>query len=68
MDVVRGGSDEDDAPDAWHNDVSGPQPDTISRAVNATADAIKQLYDTYPAEIGEKPSTPQITPRARTEN
>ncbi|MCV7359541.1 hypothetical protein [Mycolicibacterium fluoranthenivorans] len=67
MDVVRG-SDEDDAPDAWHNDVSGPQPDTISRAVNATADAIKQLYDTYPAEIGEKPSTPQITPRARTEN
>lgn len=67
MDVVRG-SDEDDARDAWHDDVSGPQPDTISRAVNATADTIKQLYDTYPAEIGEKPSNPQITSRARTEN
>lgn len=59
MRVVRG-SDNPDAPDAWHEDVSGPQPDTITRAVNATADAIKQLYDTYPAELGSKPAPPPL--------
>ncbi|MCV7169192.1 hypothetical protein H7I41_04545, partial [Mycobacterium manitobense] len=44
MRVVRGS--DDDTFDAWHEDVSGPQPDTITRAINATADAIKRLYDT----------------------
>jgi hypothetical protein len=61
MQVVRG-SDDDDAPDAWHEDVTGPQPDTITRAVNATADAMKQLYDTYPAELGTRPESPQLPP------
>lgn len=50
MEVVKG-SDAEDAEDPWHRDVSGPQPDTISRAVIATADEIKRLYDTYPAEL-----------------
>jgi hypothetical protein len=50
MAVVRG-SDDPDAPDPWHADVAGPQPDTITRAVNATADAIKHLYTTYPDEL-----------------
>jgi hypothetical protein len=59
MAVVRG-SDDPDAPDPWHADVAGPQPDTITRAVNATADAIKHLYTTYPDELGTKPSSPQL--------
>lgn len=50
MKVVMG-SDDPDAPDAWNEDVSGPQPDTITRAVNATADQIKRLYETYPTEL-----------------
>lgn len=49
MDVI-GGSDEDDPRDAWHDDLEN-QPDTITRAVNATAEEIKRLYDTYPAEL-----------------
>jgi hypothetical protein len=44
MKVIKG-SDDPNAPDAWHEDVTGPQPDTITRAVNATADAIKRLYN-----------------------
>ena len=60
MRVVRG-SNNPDAPDAWHEDVTGAQPDTITRAVNATADAIKQLYDTYPADLGSKPAPAQLT-------
>ena len=47
MKVVKG-SDDETAPDPWHEDVAGPQPDTITRAVNVTADEIKRLYDTYP--------------------
>jgi hypothetical protein len=57
MKVVRG-SDDPSAADPWDKDVSGPQPDTITRAVSATADAIKKLYDTYPAELGAKPASP----------
>jgi hypothetical protein len=60
MRVVKG-SDDPNAPDPWNQDVTGPQPDTITRAVNATADAIKQLYDTYPAELGAKPVSPQLS-------
>jgi hypothetical protein len=52
MKVVQG-SDDANAADPWDKDVSGPQPDTITRAVNATADAIKERYDTYPAELGQ---------------
>lgn len=48
---VISGSDDPNAPDAWNEDVSGPQPDTITRAVNATADEIKRLYDTYPSRL-----------------
>jgi hypothetical protein len=59
MKVIKG-SDDPDAPDAWHEDVTGPQPDTITRAVNATADAIKRSYDTYPTELGAKPGSPQL--------
>jgi hypothetical protein len=59
MAVVRGSNDED-APDPWHEDVTGPQPDTITRAVQGTADAIKTLYDTYPAELGAKPAQPKL--------
>ena len=44
MKVIKG-SDDPNAPDAWHEDVTGPQPDRITRAVNATADAIKRLYN-----------------------
>jgi hypothetical protein len=44
MKVIKG-SDDPNAPDAWHEDVTGPQPDTITRDVNATADAIKRLYN-----------------------
>ena len=62
MRVIRG-SDDEDAPDAWHEDVTGPQPDTVTRAVNATADAIKQLYDTYPAGVGTRPESPQLPPK-----
>jgi hypothetical protein len=54
---VVSGSDDPHAPDPWHEDVSGPQPDTVSRAVNATADEIKRLYDTYPTELREPPQT-----------
>jgi hypothetical protein len=61
MKVIRG-SDDPDAPDAWDEDVAGPQPDTITRAVNATADRIKQLYDAYPSELGTKPISPQLAP------
>jgi hypothetical protein len=50
MEVVTG-SDDPNVPDAWNADVSGPQPDTVTRAVNATADEIKRLYDTYPSEL-----------------
>jgi len=50
MEVVKG-SDAEDAQDAWHRDVSGAQPDTISRGVIATADEIKRLYNTYPSEL-----------------
>jgi hypothetical protein len=59
MRVVRG-SDDPNAADPWEKDASGPQPDTITRAVNATADAIRELYDTYPAELGAKPASPQL--------
>lgn len=59
MAVVKG-SNEENAPDPWDEDVSGPQPDTITRAVNATADVIKNLYATYPAELGTKPSSPRL--------
>jgi hypothetical protein len=59
MRVVRG-SDDPNAADPWEKDVSGPQPDTITRAVNATSDAIKALYDTYPAQLGAKPVSPQL--------
>ncbi|HEY2084855.1 MAG TPA: hypothetical protein VGH54_02265 [Mycobacterium sp.] len=62
MKVVQG-SDDPNAADPWDKDVSGPQPDTITRAVNATADAIKELYDTYPAELGAKPASPQLPSR-----
>ncbi len=62
MRVVKG-SDDPSAPDPWNQDVTGPQPDTITRAVNATADAIKQLYETYPAELGAKPVSPQLPPK-----
>jgi hypothetical protein len=64
MRVVRGSND-DNATDAWNEDVSGPQPDTITRAVNATADAIKQLYDSYPNELGAKPESAQLTQNAQ---
>jgi hypothetical protein len=59
MRVVRG-SDDDDASDPWHDDVSGQQPDTITRAVQATADDIKHFYDTYPSELGSRPAAPQL--------
>lgn len=42
MKVIRG-SDDPNAPDPWDEDVSGPQPDTITRAINAMADAIMEL-------------------------
>jgi hypothetical protein len=58
---VVSGSNDSDAPDAWHEDVSGPQPDTITRAVNATADQIKRLYETYPVELS---SSRKLTRRA----
>jgi hypothetical protein len=61
MKVVQG-SDDPDAADPWDKDVTGPQPDTITRAVNATADEIKRLYDTYPAELGAKRVAPQLPP------
>jgi len=60
MKVVKG-SDAEDAPDPWHQDVTGPQPDTITRAVNATADEIKRLYDTYPSELPSR-RTPDTDP------
>lgn len=53
---VVAGSDDPNAPDAWQEDVSGPQPDTFTRAVNATADEIRRLYATYPSELPEVPS------------
>jgi hypothetical protein len=62
MKVVKG-SDDETAPDSWHEDVAGPQPDTITRAVNATADEIKRLYDTYPAELGARPASPELPPK-----
>lgn len=49
MDVV-GGSDDEHPRDAWFEDVE-QQPDTITRAINATAAEIKRLYDTYPSEL-----------------
>ncbi|WP_293003666.1 hypothetical protein [Mycobacterium sp.] len=51
IEVVRG-SDDPSAPDPWHEDVSGPEPSTVTRAVNATADEIRRLYATYPSELG----------------
>jgi hypothetical protein len=59
MKVVRG-NDDPNARDPWEQDVTGPQPDTITRAVNATAGAIKELYNTYPAELGAKPTSPRL--------
>ncbi len=50
MKVVTG-TDDPNAPDAWNEDVSGPQPDTITRAVNETADELKRLHDSYPVEL-----------------
>lgn len=50
MKVVKG-SDDPNAKDAWNEDVSGQQPDTVTRAVNATADEIRRLYATYPSEL-----------------
>ncbi|MGB3896318.1 MAG: hypothetical protein WA942_18980 [Mycolicibacter sinensis] len=49
MDVVSG-SDGDNPKDAWHEDLE-QQPDTITRAINATASEIKRLYETYPSEL-----------------
>lgn len=49
MKVVQG-SDDPNAADPWDKDISGPQPDTITRAVNATSDAIKALYNDYPTK------------------
>jgi hypothetical protein len=49
MTVVKG-SDDPDAQDAWHADVVA-QPDTITRAMNATTDEIRGLYATYPSEL-----------------
>lgn len=49
MKVVKG-SDADNPTDPWHEDLKS-QPDTITRAVNATSDAIKELYATYPTEF-----------------
>jgi hypothetical protein len=60
MKVVKG-SDDETAPDPWHEDVK-TQPDTITRAVNATADEIKRLYDTYPAALSAGPASPQLPP------
>lgn len=60
MKVIKGSNDPD-APDPWHEDVK-TQPDTITRAVNATADKIKRLYDSYPAELGTQPGSPQLPP------
>ena len=43
--AVVGGSE--DGTDIWHEATSN-QPDEITRAMTATADEIKRLYDTYP--------------------
>lgn len=64
MAVVRGSNDED-APDPWHEDVTGGQPDTITRAVNATADAIKHLYDTYPTELGATTASAELSQKSQ---
>jgi hypothetical protein len=45
--AVGAGSDDDDAPDPW-GEATHNQPDPITRAIKATADEIKRLYDTYP--------------------
>lgn len=50
MDVLSG-DDGENPRDAWEQDLEN-QPDTITRAINATGDEIKRLYDTYPAELG----------------
>jgi hypothetical protein len=49
MAVLRG-SGEENPKDAWHEDLQ-VQPDTITRAVRATGEEIKRLYNTYPAKI-----------------
>lgn len=49
MDVV-GGSDDENPKDAWAEDLEH-QPDTITRAINATAGEIKRLYETYPSGL-----------------
>ncbi|ORB89758.1 hypothetical protein B1T49_11595 [Mycobacterium persicum] len=49
MKVVRGNQNAN-APDPWHEDLR-TQPDTLTRAINATTDEIKRLYETYPAEL-----------------
>lgn len=45
--AVVTGSDDPDAPDAWHVATTN-QPDPITRAMSAVANEIKRLYDTYP--------------------
>lgn len=45
--AVGSGSDDDDLPDPW-GEATNNQPDPITRAIQATADEIRRLYDTYP--------------------
>lgn len=47
LEVVSGNAEQRDA---WAEDLE-KQPDTITRAINATAQRIKLLYDTYPCEL-----------------
>jgi hypothetical protein len=54
---VVAANDDPHAIDPWEADVSGPQPDTITRAVNATAELMKRLYDDYPEQLGARPSS-----------
>jgi hypothetical protein len=52
MDVLAGSRDGER--DAWHEDLD-KEPNTLTRAINATADEIKRLYDTYPTHLREPP-------------
>jgi hypothetical protein len=50
MNVLSGGDE-----DAWDKDLEN-QPDTITRAIGATADEIRRLYVTYPSELPSRAS------------
>lgn len=49
MDVLAGGDGENPR-DAWEEDLE-TEPNTITQAMDATAEEIKRLYATYPSEL-----------------